>query len=81
VTVPRQAARASAALSGIVFIVGAWFLFALHDASIKLLVAGLSAWQVLFVRSLVVLPICLLLKDRRRGHVGTLAPRSAAASC
>ena len=72
-TVPQQAARTSATPSGIVFIVGAWFLFALHDASIKLLVAGLSAWQVLFVRSLVVLPVCLLLNDRG-GHVGALAP-------
>ena len=49
------------ALPGIGSIVAAWFLFALHDACIKLLVADLSVLQVLFVRSLVVWPACVML--------------------
>ncbi|MFL5334092.1 MAG: DMT family transporter [Geminicoccaceae bacterium] len=60
---------------GVGYIVAAWFLFALHDASIKLLVADLSAWQVLFVRSLVVLSVCLLL--RRRSEPASAVPREA----
>ena len=59
-------------MPGIGFILLAWMLFALHDASIKLLVANLSAWQVLFVRSLIVLPACLML--RRRTGVATEVP-------
>jgi drug/metabolite transporter (DMT)-like permease len=51
-------------MPGIGFIMLAWLLFALHDASIKLLVANLSAWHVLFVRSLIVLPACLILRRR-----------------
>lgn len=49
----------TAALSGALFIAAAWFVFALHDASIKLLVADLSAWQILFMRSAIVLPVCM----------------------
>jgi drug/metabolite transporter (DMT)-like permease len=52
-------------LSGSACVVAAWFLFALHDASVKLLVADLSAWQVLFARSLVVLPLCGLAGGQR----------------
>jgi drug/metabolite transporter (DMT)-like permease len=36
----------------------AWFVFSFHDASVKLLVASLSAWQVLFARSLVIVGAC-----------------------
>jgi hypothetical protein len=62
-------------LSGSTCVVAAWFLFALHDASVKLLVAELSAWQILFARSMVVLPLCGLIggqRDRALGRgVGT----------
>jgi drug/metabolite transporter (DMT)-like permease len=56
---------AGGALPGILCIVGAWFLFSLHDAAIKLLVADLSAWQVLCVRSAMLLPLCLAIGGRR----------------
>jgi len=52
-------------LSGSACVVAAWFLFALHDASVKLLVADLSAWQILFARSLVVLSLGGLAGGRR----------------
>lgn len=50
---------------GVLCIVSAWFLFSLHDAVIKLLVDGLSAWQVLFARSALFLPLCLMIGGRR----------------
>jgi drug/metabolite transporter (DMT)-like permease len=68
-----HARRGSAlVLSGSACVVAAWFLFALHDASVKLLVAELSAWQILFARSMVVLPLCGLIGGQRciRGLVG-----------
>jgi drug/metabolite transporter (DMT)-like permease len=52
-------------LPGSACVVAAWFLFALHDASVKLLVADLSAWQILFARSLVVLPLCGIASGRK----------------
>lgn len=54
------------ALAGIAAVAAAWLVFALHDASIKLLVADLSAWQVLCARSLVILPVVLLAGGRRQ---------------
>jgi drug/metabolite transporter (DMT)-like permease len=62
--------RGGGAPGGVGHVVLAWLLFALHDASVKLLVADLSAWQVLAARSLVVLPICLLAMDRRPPRPG-----------
>jgi drug/metabolite transporter (DMT)-like permease len=62
-------------LHGVACTVGAWFLFALHDASIKVLVSDLSAWQILFARSVVILPLCLLLQGRERCLAG-VADRS-----
>lgn len=46
-------------IAGVVLTLLAWFVFSFHDASVKLLVAGLSAWQVLFARSLVIVAACL----------------------
>ncbi len=48
------------ALTGMALGVLAYFLFALHDASIKLLVGrGIPAWEVLMVRSAVIVAVCL----------------------
>jgi drug/metabolite transporter (DMT)-like permease len=46
-------------VSGAVLTLLAWFVFSFHDASVKLLVASLSAWQVLFTRSLVIVGACV----------------------
>jgi drug/metabolite transporter (DMT)-like permease len=45
--------------------VAAWFLFSLHDASNKWLVATLPAWQILFFRSLFILTACLAVGRRK----------------
>ena len=52
-------------LAGIGLASGSYATFALHDAAIKWLVADYSPWEVLFVRSLVILSICLILGRRR----------------
>jgi drug/metabolite transporter (DMT)-like permease len=52
--------RRSLVLPGIALTVAAWFVFSAHDASVKLLVEDLSAWQVLFARSVVILGFCRL---------------------
>jgi len=41
-------------LAGILFTGFAYFMFSAQDASIKLLVTGLSVWQILFLRSAVI---------------------------
>ena len=46
-------------LVGVGAVIVAWLAFAMHDATVKLLVADASAWQVLFARSVLVLPFCL----------------------
>lgn len=61
----RPVNGSSGVLVGIACIVAAWLLFSLHDAAIKLLVAGLSPWQVLFARSAMILPLCALIGGRR----------------
>ncbi len=50
---------------GILLTSVAYFFFSGQDAAIKLLVAGLSVWQVLFFRSLVVLAGCLAIGGPR----------------
>jgi len=52
----------------------AYGVFALHDAGIKLLVADIPAWQVLFFRSATILVICLAIGRRK------LLERAAASS-
>jgi drug/metabolite transporter (DMT)-like permease len=49
-------------LLGVGAVLAAWFAFALHDATVKLLVTHASAWEVLFARSLIILPFCLALQ-------------------
>ncbi|MBX3568150.1 MAG: DMT family transporter [Rhizobiaceae bacterium] len=53
------AAPADRIFSGILLTSVAYALFAGQDAAIKLLVAGVSVWQVLFFRSVVVLAGCV----------------------
>ena len=52
-------------MAGIALTSSAYFLFSLQDASIKLLVAGISVWQVLFFRSASILAGCALIGGRR----------------
>lgn len=51
-------------LVGIALTSFAYFVFSGQDAAIKLLVAGMSVWQVLFVRSATILAGCALLGGR-----------------
>lgn len=48
-------------LAGIGLGVLAYFLFSGHDATVKVLVSQLPAWQILFVRSTTILVACLLI--------------------
>jgi len=52
-------------LAGILFTAAAYFLFSAQDASIKLLVAGMTVWQIMFVRSITVLVACGAIGGRR----------------
>jgi drug/metabolite transporter (DMT)-like permease len=61
----HPATPVSGVLTGIGLATGSYATFALHDAAIKWLVADYSPWQVLFVRSAVILSICLIIGRRR----------------
>ncbi|MGX5800363.1 DMT family transporter [Bradyrhizobium sp. Arg314] len=52
-------------LAGILFTAAAYFLFSAQDASIKLLVAGMAVWQIMFVRSITVLVACGAIGGKR----------------
>ncbi|MGX8008670.1 DMT family transporter [Mesorhizobium sp. ORM8.1] len=52
-------------LAGILFTAVAYFLFSAQDASIKLLVVGMSVWQIMFFRSVTVLVACGAIGGRR----------------
>ncbi|WP_192181280.1 DMT family transporter [Mesorhizobium amorphae] len=52
-------------LAGILFTGGAYFLFSTQDAAIKLLVVGISVWQIMFFRSITVLAGCAVIGGRR----------------
>ncbi|TIV22240.1 MAG: DMT family transporter [Mesorhizobium sp.] len=52
-------------LAGILFTAAAYFLFSAQDASIKLLVAGITVWQIMFVRSITVLLACGAIGGKR----------------
>jgi drug/metabolite transporter (DMT)-like permease len=52
------------AITGILFAVLAYGLFSIHDASIKLLVEQLPVWQVLFVRSVIIIVASLAIGRR-----------------
>jgi drug/metabolite transporter (DMT)-like permease len=66
---------AARVLPGIGATILAWLLFALHDASVKLLVADMSAWQVLFTRSALIGSACLLVSGRGAIGAALAAPR------
>jgi drug/metabolite transporter (DMT)-like permease len=50
--------------AGILLTSTAYLLFSLQDASIKLLVAGFSVWQILFFRSVTILLACVAVGGR-----------------
>jgi drug/metabolite transporter (DMT)-like permease len=52
-------------LSGIGLVTASYATFALHDAAIKWLVADYSPLQVLFIRSVVILTLCLMIGRQR----------------
>lgn len=51
-------------LAGILLTSAAYLLFSLQDASIKLLVAGIAVWQVMFFRSATILVACAVAGGR-----------------
>jgi drug/metabolite transporter (DMT)-like permease len=57
--------RGESRTTGIALGVLAYGTFAVHDAAIKLLVADIPVWQVLFFRSATILIICLAIGRRR----------------
>ncbi|TIO07500.1 DMT family transporter [Mesorhizobium sp.] len=52
-------------LAGILFTGAAYFLFSAQDASIKLLVASMTVWQIMFFRSMTILVACAAIGGRR----------------
>ncbi|TIP10285.1 DMT family transporter [Mesorhizobium sp.] len=52
-------------LAGILFTGAAYFLFSAQDASIKFLVASMTVWQIMFVRSMTILVACAAIGGRR----------------
>ena len=52
-------------LAGILLTGGAYFLFSAQDAAIKLLVVGISVWQIMFFRSITVLAGCVAIGGPR----------------
>ncbi|MER9596267.1 DMT family transporter [Mesorhizobium sp. M0244] len=52
-------------LAGILFTGAAYLLFSMQDASIKLLVVGISVWQIMFIRSAIVLIACAAFGGRQ----------------
>lgn len=52
-------------LAGILFTGAAYLLFSMQDASIKLLVAALTVWQIMFFRSISILVACAAIGGRR----------------
>jgi drug/metabolite transporter (DMT)-like permease len=60
----RARLRRSATGTGLLVVLIAYFAFALHDALVKLLVAHFAASEILFMRSLTVVVLCLSLGGR-----------------
>lgn len=52
----------------------AYFLFAMHDAMIKLLVENTTVWQILFCRSIAILAGCFLIGGRSLLHETIASP-------
>lgn len=55
----KGAGAKGSVIAGIGLATSAYFLFSLQDASIKWLAAGFSAPQILFMRSVAIVPFCL----------------------
>jgi hypothetical protein len=64
------AAGADSVRLGIVFIVGSFALFSLHDAAFKLIVVDYSVPQILFVRSVMAILACLAMRAAQPGAAG-----------
>lgn len=60
-TTPSIARTEAASMTGMLLGAGAYTLFSVHDALIKGIVHGLPVMQILFVRGLVVLALCLII--------------------
>lgn len=61
---PASARIETASLAGMALGIAAYSLFAVHDAMIKGVITGLPASQILFVRGLVVVVLCLVIGRR-----------------
>jgi drug/metabolite transporter (DMT)-like permease len=75
-TVSQWQARSglSPTVTGLVVVLAAYFTFALHDALVKLLVAHYAAPEILFMRSLTVVGLCLALGGRSVATRGLFSP-------
>lgn len=62
--IKRPGAKGSI-IAGIGLAAGAYLLFSLQDASIKWLAAGFAAPQILFMRSVAIVPLCLVIGGPR----------------
>ncbi len=70
----RSRFGASASDNGLPVVLAAYFAFALHDALVKLLVAHFAASEILFMRSLTVVLLCLTLGGRGVVTRGLFSP-------
>ena len=52
-------------LAGILLTGAAYLLFSTQDASIKLLVTGMTVWQIMFYRSITILGACAAIGGRQ----------------
>jgi len=65
VSAPASARVETASLAGMALGITAYSLFAMHDALVKSVITALPAPQILFVRSLVIITICLAIGRRQ----------------
>src|ERR1700761_485030 len=64
----------SSTATGFIVVLVAYLTFALHDALVKLLVAHFAASEILFMRSLTVVVLCLTLGGRSTATRGLFSP-------
>ena len=69
-----RVAPASSSSRGLIVVLLSYFFFALHDAMVKVLVAHYDAPQILFIRSLTVVVLCLTLGGRGVVTRGLFSP-------
>jgi drug/metabolite transporter (DMT)-like permease len=69
-----RAAPGSPSTRGLVVVLLSYFFFALHDAMVKVLVAHYDAPEILFIRSLTVVVLCLTLGGRGVVTRGLFSP-------